>query len=103
MHTQRRITTETAIKRSVTIQSSLVISNSKGLAEKLRDIRTSTYQILRIQGKITRKPHLTNLYIIGLLKLELYQKYCGKEEKLLLGAISPLIHNIFYLLLDFLV
>ena len=30
------------------IQSTLVISNSKGLSEILRDIRTSTYQICRI-------------------------------------------------------
>ena len=79
-HTQRRITTETTIKRSVTIQSTLVISNSKALAETLRDIRTSTYQILRISGKITRKPHLTNLYVIGLLKLEIYQKIVEKRR-----------------------
>ena len=26
--------------------------------------------------------------------LEIYKKYCGKEEKLLLGAISPLFYNI---------
>ena len=32
-----------------TIQSTLVISNSKGLSEILRDIRTSTYQISRIE------------------------------------------------------
>ena len=31
------------------IQSTLVISNSKGLSEILRDIRTSTYQICRIE------------------------------------------------------
>ena len=30
------------------LQSTLVISNSKGLSEILRDIRTSTYQICRI-------------------------------------------------------
>ena len=34
------------------IQSTLVISNSKGLSEILRDIRTSTYQICRIEEKI---------------------------------------------------
>ena len=32
-------------------QSTLVISNSKGLSEILRDIRTSTYQICRIEEK----------------------------------------------------
>ena len=31
------------------IQSTLVISKSKGPSEKLRDIRTSTYQICRIE------------------------------------------------------
>ena len=36
------------------IQSTLVISNSKGLSETLRDIRTSTYQIFRIEEKIIR-------------------------------------------------
>ena len=34
------------------IQSTLVISNSKGLSEILRDIRTSTYQICRIGEKL---------------------------------------------------
>ena len=33
------------------IQSTLVISKSKGLSEILRDIRTSTYQICRIEKK----------------------------------------------------
>ena len=36
------------------VQSTLVISNSKGLSEILRDIRTSTYQICRIEEKIIR-------------------------------------------------
>ena len=33
-------------KMYLMIQSTLVISNSKGLTESLRDIRTSTYQSL---------------------------------------------------------
>ena len=33
------------------IQSTLVISNSKGLSEILRDIRSSTYQVCRIEEK----------------------------------------------------
>ena len=41
-------------KQTKQIQSNLVISNSKGLSEILRDIRTSTYQICRIEEKITR-------------------------------------------------
>ena len=36
------------------IQSTLVISKSKGLSEILRDIRTSTYQICRIEEKRIR-------------------------------------------------
>ena len=36
------------------LQSALVISNSKGLTEILRDIRTSTYQICRIEEKLIR-------------------------------------------------
>ena len=36
------------------IQLTLVISNSRGLSEILRDIRTSTYQICRIEEKLIR-------------------------------------------------
>ena len=36
------------------VQSTLVISNSKGLSEILRDIHTSTYQICRIEEKLIR-------------------------------------------------
>ena len=47
------------------IQSTLVISNSKGPSEILRDIRTSTYQICRIEEKII--PTTTfNKYICNL-------------------------------------
>ena len=42
--------------RKIQIQSTLVISNSEGLSEILRDIRTSTYQICRIEEKIIRTP-----------------------------------------------
>ena len=63
----------TVLFSGVSIQSTLVISISKGLSEILRDIRTSTYQICRIEEKIIRTtPHLTNIYVIGLLKLEIY-------------------------------
>ena len=33
------------------IQSTFIISNSKGLSEIIRDIRTSTYQVCRIKEK----------------------------------------------------
>ena len=36
------------------LQSTPVISNSKGLSEIFRDIRTSTYQICRIEEKLIR-------------------------------------------------
>ena len=36
------------------IQSSLVISKSKGPSETLRDIRTSTYQMYRIEENTNR-------------------------------------------------
>ena len=49
------------------IQSTLVISNSKGLSEILRDIRTSTYQICGKGKKLFAQPHLTNIYVIGTL------------------------------------
>ena len=35
-----------------TLQSTLIISKSKGLYEIVRDIRTSTYQICRIEEKV---------------------------------------------------
>ena len=37
---------------SMKLHSTLVISNSKGLSEILRDIRTSTYQTCRIEEKL---------------------------------------------------
>ena len=55
------------------LQSTLVISNSKGLSKILRDIRTSTYQICRIEKKIIRTTTFNKyIYVIGLLKLEIY-------------------------------
>ena len=69
------------------IQSTLVISNSKGPSEILRDIRSLTYQICRIEEKIIRTTTFNKyICVIGLLKLEMYWKYCGKEEKLLLRS-----------------
>ena len=70
-----------------TIQSTLVISNLKGPSETLRAIRTSTYQIFRIEENTFRTtkfhericnwtPLVTNIYL----------KYCGKGEKLLLRS-----------------
>ena len=41
----------TLILSDCQLQSTLVISKSKGLSEILRDIRISTYQICRIEEK----------------------------------------------------
>ena len=44
------------------IQSTLVILNSKGLSEILRDIRASTYQICRTEEEISlRKQAYSNI------------------------------------------
>ena len=63
------------------LQSTLIISKSKGLSEILRDICTSTYQICR---KKIKQLHLR----ISNLTPEArdIMKYCGKEEKLLLRS-----------------
>ena len=50
---------------------------------------TSRYPYLDISdlqnwGKIIRTTTFNNIYVIRLLKLEIYWKYCGKEEKILL-------------------
>ena len=50
----------------IKLQSTLVISNSKGLSEILRDISTSTYQICRIEEKIIRTTTF-NKYICNLI------------------------------------
>ena len=42
------------IENSNKVQSTLVISKSKGPAETLRDIRTSTYQMCRIEENTKR-------------------------------------------------
>ena len=72
------------------IQSTLVISNSKGLSEILRDIRTSTYQICRIEEKMILTTTF-NKYICN----------CTLEVRDILKILFYSFHNIFYLLLDF--
>ena len=42
----------------IVLQSTLVISNSKGLSEILRDIHTWTYQICRIEEKNKSNNHI---------------------------------------------
>ena len=77
------------------IQSTLVISKLKGPSETLRDIRTSTYQIFRIDENTNRTPNFTNEYVIRLVYLEMYvENIVEKGTNCSSGAISPLIHNI---------
>ena len=67
------------IYEKIKLQSTLIITNSKGLSEKLRDIRTPIYQILKVEKKKKKKKKIqttTTLYVIGILKLEIYRKYC---------------------------
>ena len=49
------------------VQSTLVISKSKGPSKTVRDIRTSTYQICSIEEKQFEQPNFTNDYVIRLL------------------------------------
>ena len=52
------------IKMKFDIQSTLVISKSKGPSETLRDIRTSTYQMCRIEENTNRTTEFTNEHVI---------------------------------------
>ena len=83
------------------LQSTLIISNSKGLSEILRDIRTSTYQICRIQEKIIQTTTFNKYICYWTFEVRDILKILWKRRNCSLGAISPLFHNIFYLLLDF--
>ena len=49
---------------SIKVQSTLVISKSKGPSKTLRDIHTSTYQICSIEEKKFEQPNVTNDYVI---------------------------------------
>ena len=66
------------------IQSTLVISNSKGLSEILRDIRTSTYQICRIEEKIIRLTTFNNYVCIWTREVRDILKILWKR-----GEIAP--------------
>ena len=81
--------------------SRLSLSRIPRDSEILRDIRTSTYQICRIEEKLIRTTTLTKMYVIRFLKLKIYWKYCGKEEKLLLRSNFSSFPQYFYLSSDF--
>ena len=46
------------LRQYFSLQSTLVISKSKGPSETVRDIRTSTYQMCRIEDDTNRKTKL---------------------------------------------
>ena len=46
---------------TINLKSTLVISKSKGLSETLRDIRTSRYQICRIEENNKLNNHISKM------------------------------------------
>ena len=85
------------------IQSTLVISKSKGPSETLRDIRTSTYQICRIEENtiLITEFHKWTCNLTPLVRNTCW-KYCGKGVKLLLRSNFLLLFTVFsQLMLDF--
>ena len=71
-----------------------MISNSKGLSEILRDIRTSTYQNCRIEEKINRTTTFNKCICNWTLEIRDILKILWKR-----GEIAPLFHNILLLAL----
>ena len=76
------------------IQSTLVISNFKGLSKILRDIRTSTYQICRIEEKIIRTTTFNKFVCNWTLEVMDIVKILWKRGELSFS-------QYFHLLLDF--
>ena len=72
--------------RVISVQSALVISNSKGLSEIHQDTRTLTYQICRIEKNLTTECPIFICNLTPLHKIYIYLNYCGKGEKLLLKS-----------------
>ena len=81
----------------VQVQSTLVISNSKGLSKILRDLRTSTYQICRTEEKLIQLTTFNKYMCNWTLEVRDTLKILWKRGEI----IFPLFHNIFYMLLDF--
>ena len=74
--------------RRINIQSTLVISKSKGPSETLRDIRTSTYQICRIEENTNRtsKFHKWTCYLTPLLEIY-FENIVENRRNLLISTI----------------
>ena len=84
-------------------QSTLVISNSKGLSEILRDINTSIYQNCRIEENINRTTSFNKCICNWTLEIRAILKLLWKRgENAPLEYLFFLFSTIFcYLLLDF--
>ena len=67
----------------------------------LRDIRTLTYQICRIEEKLIRLTTFNKYMYNWTLEVRYIENIVEKRRNCSLGAISPLFHYIFYMLLDF--
>ena len=83
------------------IQSTLVISNSKGHSEILRDSSISTYQICRIEEKTTRITTFNKYMCNWTLEVKRYIGNIVEKRNCSLGAISPLFLSIFLLVVRF--
>ena len=75
-------------------KSTLVNLKSKGLSLILRDIRTSSYQICRIEEKINRTTTFHKRICNLTLEARDILKYYGKEEKLLFLLFSTIFCDI---------
>ena len=77
------------------LQSTLIISKSKGPSETLRDIRSSTYQMCGIEENTNRtnKFHKRTCNVTPLVR-NIWWKIVENGRNCSWGAISPLIHNI---------
>ena len=97
-HTHQQV-----VKWTSMVRSKLCL-NTKGKHRRISNKYTVDSRYLEVQGTLSNTSWFPYLYISylqnwgknksnnRLLKLEIYWKYCGKEEKLLL--ISPLFYNI---------
>ena len=85
------------------VQSTLVISNSKGLLKYFEISVPRHIKFAELRKKYFEQPHLTNICVTGLLKFGHILKILWKrEEKLLLRSnFSSFPQYLFYLLLDF--
>ena len=84
------------------IQSTLVVSNSKGLSEILRDIRTSTYQNCRIEENTNRTTTFNKCICNWTLEIRDILKILWKRGEIAHLEQFLLFSTIFcYLLLDF--